>query len=163
MFYLVIYFANQSLHFLRHACVAVCRVKLWASAFGGEMKSISAKYSGSQLLQKVEQTASIYLLKYKFESFFNNSHIPKWLILSTCFLFLFLFGSSLDAKCIAYCFFSPQTLPRSIHQEFIINKQTKKQKQKKCLFGCVTSLWYCTQDWYWFIILQSWKRLLIDW
>lgn len=29
------------------------RVKLWASAFGGEMKSISAKYSGSQLLQKV--------------------------------------------------------------------------------------------------------------
>uniref|UniRef100_A0A3P8ZQC9 VWFA domain-containing protein n=1 Tax=Esox lucius TaxID=8010 RepID=A0A3P8ZQC9_ESOLU len=30
----------------------VSRVKLWASAFGGEMKSISAKYSGSQLLQK---------------------------------------------------------------------------------------------------------------
>uniref|UniRef100_A0A674MQ83 Calcium voltage-gated channel auxiliary subunit alpha2delta 3 n=1 Tax=Takifugu rubripes TaxID=31033 RepID=A0A674MQ83_TAKRU len=29
-----------------------CQVKLWASAFGGEMKSISAKYSGSQLLQK---------------------------------------------------------------------------------------------------------------
>uniref|UniRef100_A0A8C6TJ69 Calcium voltage-gated channel auxiliary subunit alpha2delta 3 n=1 Tax=Neogobius melanostomus TaxID=47308 RepID=A0A8C6TJ69_9GOBI len=28
------------------------QVKLWASAFGGEMKSISAKYSGSQLLQK---------------------------------------------------------------------------------------------------------------
>uniref|UniRef100_A0A8C8HFB7 VWFA domain-containing protein n=1 Tax=Oncorhynchus tshawytscha TaxID=74940 RepID=A0A8C8HFB7_ONCTS len=28
------------------------RVKLWASAFGGEIKSISAKYSGSQLLQK---------------------------------------------------------------------------------------------------------------
>ncbi|XP_071205068.1 voltage-dependent calcium channel subunit alpha-2/delta-3 isoform X2 [Salvelinus alpinus] len=27
-------------------------VKLWASAFGGEIKSISAKYSGSQLLQK---------------------------------------------------------------------------------------------------------------
>uniref|UniRef100_A0AAY4EF57 VWFA domain-containing protein n=1 Tax=Denticeps clupeoides TaxID=299321 RepID=A0AAY4EF57_9TELE len=27
-------------------------VKLWASAFGGEMKSISAKYSGSQVLQK---------------------------------------------------------------------------------------------------------------
>uniref|UniRef100_A0A3B5Q7D4 Calcium voltage-gated channel auxiliary subunit alpha2delta 3 n=1 Tax=Xiphophorus maculatus TaxID=8083 RepID=A0A3B5Q7D4_XIPMA len=34
------------------ACVRTCRVKLWASAFGGEMKSISAKYSGSQLLQK---------------------------------------------------------------------------------------------------------------
>lgn len=31
----------------------ISRVKLWASAFGGEMKSISAKYSGSQLLQKV--------------------------------------------------------------------------------------------------------------
>uniref|UniRef100_A0A3B4ZDC0 Voltage-dependent calcium channel subunit alpha-2/delta-3-like n=1 Tax=Stegastes partitus TaxID=144197 RepID=A0A3B4ZDC0_9TELE len=32
---------------------AICDlVKLWASAFGGEMKSISAKYSGSQLLQK---------------------------------------------------------------------------------------------------------------
>ncbi|XP_071349527.1 voltage-dependent calcium channel subunit alpha-2/delta-3-like isoform X2 [Trachinotus anak] len=27
-------------------------IKLWASAFGGEIKSISAKYSGSQLLQK---------------------------------------------------------------------------------------------------------------
>ncbi|KAK0135863.1 Voltage-dependent calcium channel subunit alpha-2/delta-3 [Merluccius polli] len=27
-------------------------VKLWASAFGGEIKSLSAKYSGSQLLQK---------------------------------------------------------------------------------------------------------------
>uniref|UniRef100_A0A7N9AXU4 Calcium voltage-gated channel auxiliary subunit alpha2delta 3 n=1 Tax=Mastacembelus armatus TaxID=205130 RepID=A0A7N9AXU4_9TELE len=33
-------------------CGYVCRVKLWASAFGGEMKSISTKYSGSQLLQK---------------------------------------------------------------------------------------------------------------
>jgi len=29
------------------------RVKLWASAFGGEIKSIASKYSGSQLLQKV--------------------------------------------------------------------------------------------------------------
>ena len=28
-------------------------MKLWASAFGGEIKSIAAKYSGSQLLQKV--------------------------------------------------------------------------------------------------------------
>lgn len=36
-------------------------MKLWASAFGGEMKSISAKYSGSQLLQKV----SIKALKLK--------------------------------------------------------------------------------------------------
>lgn len=31
----------------------VLSVKLWASAFGGEIKSISAKYSGSPLLQKV--------------------------------------------------------------------------------------------------------------
>uniref|UniRef100_A0A8C7XMS5 Calcium channel, voltage dependent, alpha2/delta subunit 3 n=1 Tax=Oryzias sinensis TaxID=183150 RepID=A0A8C7XMS5_9TELE len=30
-------------------------VKLWASAFGGEIKSISAKFSGSQLLQKVHK------------------------------------------------------------------------------------------------------------
>lgn len=36
------------------ACLFLCSsVKLWASAFGGEIKSISAKYSGSQLLQKV--------------------------------------------------------------------------------------------------------------
>uniref|UniRef100_A0A672Y9W6 Calcium channel, voltage dependent, alpha2/delta subunit 3 n=1 Tax=Sphaeramia orbicularis TaxID=375764 RepID=A0A672Y9W6_9TELE len=33
-------------------CFLCCSVKLWASAFGGEIKSISAKYSGSQLLQK---------------------------------------------------------------------------------------------------------------
>lgn len=41
---------------------AFSRVKLWASAFGGEMKSISAKYSGSQLLQKV----SIEALNWNF-------------------------------------------------------------------------------------------------
>ncbi|XP_062316525.1 voltage-dependent calcium channel subunit alpha-2/delta-3-like [Osmerus eperlanus] len=35
-----------------HQGIPVAVVKLWASAFGGEMKSISAKYSGSQLLQK---------------------------------------------------------------------------------------------------------------
>lgn len=34
-------------------------VKLWASAFGGEIKSISAKYSGSQLLQKVEESLPV--------------------------------------------------------------------------------------------------------
>ncbi|XP_048462681.1 voltage-dependent calcium channel subunit alpha-2/delta-3 [Rhincodon typus] len=38
-------------------------VKLWASAFGGEIKSISAKYSGSQFLQKKykehEKTVSV--------------------------------------------------------------------------------------------------------
>lgn len=39
--------AKLSFLFLRSS------VKLWASAFGGEIKSISAKYSGSQLLQKV--------------------------------------------------------------------------------------------------------------
>ncbi|XP_037540398.1 voltage-dependent calcium channel subunit alpha-2/delta-3 [Nematolebias whitei] len=35
-----------------HQSIPASVVKLWASAFGGEMKSISAKYSGSQLLQK---------------------------------------------------------------------------------------------------------------
>uniref|UniRef100_A0A671YM69 Calcium channel, voltage dependent, alpha2/delta subunit 3 n=1 Tax=Sparus aurata TaxID=8175 RepID=A0A671YM69_SPAAU len=39
--------------FLSKNCPSLCSsVKLWASAFGGEIKSISAKYSGSQLLQK---------------------------------------------------------------------------------------------------------------
>ncbi|XP_071983991.1 voltage-dependent calcium channel subunit alpha-2/delta-3 isoform X4 [Engystomops pustulosus] len=32
--------------------IPLSMVKLWASAFGGEIKSIAAKYSGSQLLQK---------------------------------------------------------------------------------------------------------------
>uniref|UniRef100_A0A8C7XLJ4 Calcium channel, voltage dependent, alpha2/delta subunit 3 n=1 Tax=Oryzias sinensis TaxID=183150 RepID=A0A8C7XLJ4_9TELE len=48
-----------SVGFLNVANVAVSQqgiplsvVKLWASAFGGEIKSISAKFSGSQLLQK---------------------------------------------------------------------------------------------------------------
>ncbi|MCI4381050.1 hypothetical protein PGIGA_G00247120 [Pangasianodon gigas] len=36
-----------------HQGIPPAVVKLWASAFGGEMKSIAAKYSGSQLLQKV--------------------------------------------------------------------------------------------------------------
>ncbi|CAB1456078.1 unnamed protein product [Pleuronectes platessa] len=36
-----------------HQSIPPSVVKLWASAFGGEIKSISAKYSGSQLLQKV--------------------------------------------------------------------------------------------------------------
>ncbi|XP_035392103.1 voltage-dependent calcium channel subunit alpha-2/delta-3 isoform X1 [Electrophorus electricus] len=35
-----------------HQGIPLSVVKLWASAFGGEMKSIAAKYSGSQLLQK---------------------------------------------------------------------------------------------------------------
>lgn len=35
-----------------HQSIPPSVVKLWASAFGGEIKSISAKYSGSQLLQK---------------------------------------------------------------------------------------------------------------
>lgn len=34
-------------------------VKLWASAFGGEIKSIAAKYSGSQLLQKVRISSAV--------------------------------------------------------------------------------------------------------
>lgn len=48
-----IYYLISSLTVCAMCIGAVCRVKLWASAFGGEMKSISAKYSGSQLLQKV--------------------------------------------------------------------------------------------------------------
>uniref|UniRef100_A0A8C5I429 Calcium channel, voltage dependent, alpha2/delta subunit 3 n=1 Tax=Gouania willdenowi TaxID=441366 RepID=A0A8C5I429_GOUWI len=38
---------------LRGNRISQIHLKLWASAFGGEIKSISAKYSGSQLLQKV--------------------------------------------------------------------------------------------------------------
>lgn len=41
------YYISSCLFFFLHS------VKLWASAFGGEIKSIAAKYSGSQLLQKV--------------------------------------------------------------------------------------------------------------
>lgn len=55
-----------------------CRVKLWASAFGGELKSISAKYSGSQLLQKV-RTSYVYWqyeTKFKVENPRNKFHIP---------------------------------------------------------------------------------------
>lgn len=48
------------------------RVKLWASAFGGEIKSIAAKYSGSQLLQKVRflwwQEAMIFFPAQKMEA-----------------------------------------------------------------------------------------------
>ncbi|KAI4553807.1 hypothetical protein MJT46_015987 [Ovis ammon polii x Ovis aries] len=38
-------------------------VKLWASAFGGEIKSIAAKYSGSQLLQKIRFMGKIARLR----------------------------------------------------------------------------------------------------
>lgn len=41
------------LHFFLSLFFFLHSVKLWASAFGGEIKSIAAKYSGSQLLQKV--------------------------------------------------------------------------------------------------------------
>lgn len=52
------FYGNFSRTFGRPSSFIVClflcsSVKLWASAFGGEIKSISAKYSGSQLLQKV--------------------------------------------------------------------------------------------------------------
>uniref|UniRef100_A0A3Q1G9R8 Calcium voltage-gated channel auxiliary subunit alpha2delta 3 n=1 Tax=Acanthochromis polyacanthus TaxID=80966 RepID=A0A3Q1G9R8_9TELE len=47
-----IFFTDLVFYFLPACVCVICRVKLWASAFGGEMKSISAKYSGSQLLQK---------------------------------------------------------------------------------------------------------------
>lgn len=69
------------LHFFSPA-LSPCRVKLWASAFGGEIKSIAAKYSGSQLLQKVRflwrQTAMIFLAQ-KMEAylvFFPNKREP---------------------------------------------------------------------------------------
>lgn len=67
--------------------LCVCRVKLWASAFGGEMKSISAKYSGSQLLQKVSAfIVSIQLQvsdwKYQVEPqkyfrYYSNVHMTE--------------------------------------------------------------------------------------
>ncbi|XP_015203820.1 voltage-dependent calcium channel subunit alpha-2/delta-3 isoform X2 [Lepisosteus oculatus] len=56
-----------------HQGIPLSVVKLWASAFGGEIKSISAKYSGSQLLQKkykeheksvqVEEIDGLHLVK----------------------------------------------------------------------------------------------------
>ncbi|KAJ8400157.1 hypothetical protein AAFF_G00398510 [Aldrovandia affinis] len=59
-------------------------VKLWASAFGGEIKSISAKYSGSQLLQKkykefeksvrVEEIDGLKLVKKLSESMEDMFH-----------------------------------------------------------------------------------------
>ncbi|XP_064162673.1 voltage-dependent calcium channel subunit alpha-2/delta-3-like isoform X1 [Anguilla rostrata] len=59
-------------------------VKLWASAFGGEIKSISAKYSGSQLLQKkykeyeksvrVEEIDGLKLVKQLSESMEEMFH-----------------------------------------------------------------------------------------
>lgn len=65
---------------------AFCRVKLWASAFGGEMKSISAKYSGSQLLQKVSSFIIWRQLKvsnWKYPLGPENSHniilMSEWL------------------------------------------------------------------------------------
>lgn len=72
----------------RHGCyisssaLSPCRVKLWASAFGGEIKSIAAKYSGSQLLQKVRflwwQTAMIFLAqKMEADLVFPNKREPR--------------------------------------------------------------------------------------
>jgi hypothetical protein len=49
-------------------------VKLWASAFGGEMKSISAKYSGSQLLQKVSRGNRLEIKRGYFEGYFYSFH-----------------------------------------------------------------------------------------
>lgn len=67
--YLIFFFISLDLFFYIFVCISFIisgtllaklsflflrsSVKLWASAFGGEIKSISAKYSGSQLLQKV--------------------------------------------------------------------------------------------------------------
>lgn len=54
-----------------------CSVKLWASAFGGEMKSIAAKYSGSQLLQKVH--AQLIHNTYQLG---EHDHKKEWVIKS---------------------------------------------------------------------------------
>lgn len=43
-------------------------VKLWASAFGGEIKSIAAKYSGSQLLQKVRISPVVVVVSNGFST-----------------------------------------------------------------------------------------------
>ncbi|XP_055503491.1 voltage-dependent calcium channel subunit alpha-2/delta-3 isoform X1 [Leucoraja erinacea] len=45
-------FSNARGHSKETQPIPLNVVKLWASAFGGEIKSISAKYSGSQFLQK---------------------------------------------------------------------------------------------------------------
>uniref|UniRef100_A0A3Q0SAR1 Calcium voltage-gated channel auxiliary subunit alpha2delta 3 n=1 Tax=Amphilophus citrinellus TaxID=61819 RepID=A0A3Q0SAR1_AMPCI len=52
LFFLCCNVRSRSATSTAHSTLQNQVVKLWASAFGGEMKSISAKYSGSQLLQK---------------------------------------------------------------------------------------------------------------
>lgn len=62
---------------------ATCRVKLWASAFGGEMKSISAKYSGSQLLQKVRFKCHLkvgYTLELQFSAMIIQMTEPEFFL-----------------------------------------------------------------------------------
>lgn len=68
--------------YISSSALSPCRVKLWASAFGGEIKSIAAKYSGSQLLQKVRflwwQTAMIFLVqKMEADLVFPNKREPR--------------------------------------------------------------------------------------
>uniref|UniRef100_A0A672L1Z1 VWA N-terminal domain-containing protein n=1 Tax=Sinocyclocheilus grahami TaxID=75366 RepID=A0A672L1Z1_SINGR len=52
IFFLLLWITPNTRVCASHQGIPLSVVKLWASAFGGEMKSIAAKYSGSQLLQK---------------------------------------------------------------------------------------------------------------
>lgn len=59
------------------------RVKLWASAFGGEIKSIASKYSGSQLLQKVFPLFSLSHTLALTHTPLLSSYEYRWLCLTT--------------------------------------------------------------------------------
>uniref|UniRef100_A0A8C2ITW1 Calcium voltage-gated channel auxiliary subunit alpha2delta 3 n=1 Tax=Cyprinus carpio TaxID=7962 RepID=A0A8C2ITW1_CYPCA len=52
IFFLLLWITPNTRVCASHQGIPLSVVKLWASAFGGEIKSIAAKYSGSQLLQK---------------------------------------------------------------------------------------------------------------
>ncbi|XP_058641484.1 voltage-dependent calcium channel subunit alpha-2/delta-3 [Onychostoma macrolepis] len=52
VFFLLLWITPNARVCASHQGIPLSVVKLWASAFGGEIKSIAAKYSGSQLLQK---------------------------------------------------------------------------------------------------------------
>uniref|UniRef100_A0A8C1R4W1 Calcium voltage-gated channel auxiliary subunit alpha2delta 3 n=1 Tax=Cyprinus carpio TaxID=7962 RepID=A0A8C1R4W1_CYPCA len=84
-------------------------VKLWASAFGGEIKSIAAKYSGSQLLQKkykefeqsvrVEEIDGIKLVKKlagKMEQMFHKKAEAIKVTVFACFKQRVLLGLSYE-------------------------------------------------------------------
>ncbi|XP_016348532.1 voltage-dependent calcium channel subunit alpha-2/delta-3 [Sinocyclocheilus anshuiensis] len=52
IFFLLLWITPNTRVCASHQGIPLSVVKLWASAFGGEMKSLATKYSGSQLLQK---------------------------------------------------------------------------------------------------------------